>query len=677
MTTLAAFDDCLQRAMALHRTAQPDEAARLYCRLLVVFPGHSGLLLLLGAALSVLRQDVDGLRWIGRAGAATPDAPGLAANRANALIRARRRAAALCRDGQVEAGWPPLAAALSQAQGAEVGTLVDDALNHAAHLIENGRAAAAARLCRHLLPYAQGEAALLYHLWGIALRQDGRMDEALLACARAILLQPGLAAAYFNLGNLLVDVHGRRDGGFEAWRRAQILAPHDGRVAATYAHALVGADRKEAAVAAYRRAVALDGQNADLLHSLANLLRDRGHPTEARRLYRRAMLLAPEDGRISLSLIWLLIHINDHDGAVAATRVLLHRAIATSTLSTCALQAVACLVDFSIHAPDVMETAFALARRVWRRHPHDTAAFYTVVHQLYRDGRLRLAGKLAARMLARFTPQAIAADAFLRIWSLCRFDTGFFARLTTAPPPDDQLPPLRWEEPATRFDRPVLFVTCDERYWSIYGSDLVDSLFTHCPDPALHLHLIDPSAATLEQARRECRRRGRRINVTHENTSERMVADFPPADGPERKTYLASVRFPRLATLLRVYTTPVVMLDADCLVEGNLYRFFRTLGQTDAAVIRAPGFGPTREYNARFLYLRPNTATRRLVDLTSRYILDYLRHGQPFWMLDQAALYCCWDHLDRQGLAPSLMSFPDLATLCHYEKASLTPTAGG
>lgn len=168
----------------------------------------------------------------------------------------------------------------------------DEALKHAAGLIDAGRAAEGLKLFRRLVVVAPGEGAC----WGALARWAdavGRTDIAIALISRAIVAQPTRAQSWNDLGNLLDAL--KRPGARRAFERAVALGPVEPDHWANLARQGLVEDRIAAGMAAYRRALFLAPDHADSWAGLGmNALAAGRPPADADRALSLAVALRPD-----------------------------------------------------------------------------------------------------------------------------------------------------------------------------------------------------------------------------------------------------------------------------------------------------------------------------------------------------------------------------------------------
>lgn len=164
-----------------------------------------------------------------------------------------------------------------------------------AALFNAGRFSELESAARQLLARSP-EAGFVWKVLAVALQQQGR--DALAALQRAAELLPQDAEAQANLAHVCnLAGAGLRAGRLElalaACRRALALQPGNADLHVLLGNALAEAGRLNEAVASYRAALAISPDHAGVICNLGNVLMEAGRFDEAVALYRRAVELQP------------------------------------------------------------------------------------------------------------------------------------------------------------------------------------------------------------------------------------------------------------------------------------------------------------------------------------------------------------------------------------------------
>ena len=168
---------------------------------------------------------------------------------------------------------------------------VQNALAEGLRHHQAGRLADAERLYRQILAIDPEHADSL-HLLGIIAHQMRSYDVAADLIGRAIKGNAKVSYYHGNLG-LVLSAQGKLDAAVASYRRALALQPNYIEACNNLGNALIDQGKLEEAVASFRRALVLDPKFADSHNNLGNALKEQGKLEEAAASYRRAIALRP------------------------------------------------------------------------------------------------------------------------------------------------------------------------------------------------------------------------------------------------------------------------------------------------------------------------------------------------------------------------------------------------
>ncbi|GAA4259275.1 tetratricopeptide repeat protein [Azospirillum formosense] len=486
---------------------------------------------------------------------------------------------------------------------------------------QSGRPVAALPLLRRAVALRPGDADFLGNL-ARSLRAAGQSEKAERAFARTAALDPADVQAAFTLGTLRLE-RGDAAGAAAAFARALARLPDFAEARINRANALAALGRTEDAARLRRQAVALAPSHPDALHNAAvSALADAGLD----RPLSHARRLDPELVERAGRALGHALAIDPQHGAAAD-----------------ALIGAALALVQAGQAPEwLLDRAARTALTVLRRTPRDTRAAAVVAYRFYRRGRTDLAARFMRRVSRRFTPSEVEADFELRLWSMVRAGRRGLDGLPDADTLQDSFPPLDLLAAPPAGSGPVLAVSCDDGYYRRFATGLLDSVEGAGGGAAVHVHVVNPSPETLA----DLARRRERLRLSY----SREEVDFTGWDDHRRTTYYACVRFLRWHQLMVRWGRPLLHLDADCTLDGDLGAVAALLDGADVGLLRdARWRGPTREITVCFAAFQPTPRGRAFLASTAAYIGAFLRNGRGFWMLDQAAPFAVLDALERRG----------------------------
>ena len=187
--------------------------------------------------------------------------------------------------------------------------------------------------------------------------------------------------------------------------------------------------------------------------------------------------------------------------------------------------------------------------------------------------------------------------------------------------------------PKDAADRVTVFVCMDTSYCLRYLGSIAASIARNSPEANLHVHIVNP-----HDRARDCLRAAEQMlgsdRVSHGFETVRLV-DF---DDSQRRTYFASIRFVRLAELMRRAPGTYFVMDVDNIVRGDLGICRSLTRNADVLIRNRFAIEPHLSVAACGIVLANSEATRAFMDRTAAYVLDAFHTGHVAWYLDQIAL---------------------------------------
>ncbi|MBP2229551.1 tetratricopeptide (TPR) repeat protein [Azospirillum agricola] len=516
---------------------------------------------------------------------------------------------------------------------------------------------------------------------GLLLMQRRRPAEAVDVFRRVVDAQPSVPDHWANFGGML-RAAGRAEDAGNAHRRALALAPAHGAAAFNLANLLGpappdGAGRPLDAEAWYERVLAVTPNHKQARNNLDVLWEKNAGRFEA--AARRLIALEPASIRAHESLARTLLPRSgligwcsskardfDLDAALAAfDHLRAVQAIHPDESGTGRLWRALALDLLQLGKLDDGRLE-RVARAAWRQlrvAPRDVLCAALVGYHVCRRGRLGLASRLQVRFASRFTTAEIEADPELGYWSMLRADDGFLEQL---PPVDSvlaRLPALETLVDGTGGEAgatgPVILLSGDEIYARRFGPKLLQSIADHSPGVSVVLNLVSPSAAMLDLVA-DWRR--------HYPLSFGVSCERPDLSGwsqHRRSTYFACARFVRAFQWHRRLDRPVIVLDLDAEVRGDLRRLAEEMaGQDVGLLLDGRRRGPFREILAGFVCYNDTPPARRFLETVAAYIGHFLLDAEPRWMLDQTA-HLAAHHRFRHADPPLRIRWHDFQTFAH------------
>jgi hypothetical protein len=187
-------------------------------------------------------------------------------------------------------------------------------------------------------------------------------------------------------------------------------------------------------------------------------------------------------------------------------------------------------------------------------------------------------------------------------------------------------------------ERFVFLSSCDERYLDRFGQAVVTALDETGAKTTYHLHIVDPTpdlAEKMEALQASCS-----SLALHYSTEVYGGND----EGYTRAEYYACSRLVRLPEVMALYNRDVFMWDVDTDHVENLRALTNAMKGFDLGYFHMENTRLTLASHLATVYFSNTEATRRCARIIRNYVLAKLP-TTPYWLLDQAAVYCTSEYL--------------------------------
>jgi hypothetical protein len=189
----------------------------------------------------------------------------------------------------------------------------------------------------------------------------------------------------------------------------------------------------------------------------------------------------------------------------------------------------------------------------------------------------------------------------------------------------------------------IFFAACDERYLDRFGEMTTRALDATGAQTIFHVHVVDPTpalGAKIERLRASC------SSLDLRYSSERVALDW--LEGYGRASYYACSRLVRLPEVFARYRRDVFMWDMDTEEVKGLPALVEAMEGHDLGYFEMKNTLPSLICHLAAVYYVRTPASLRLADLTAKCVLAKLVSRRPFWLLDQASLFCASRYLQKQ-----------------------------
>lgn len=200
-------------------------------------------------------------------------------------------------------------------------------------------------------------------------------------------------------------------------------------------------------------------------------------------------------------------------------------------------------------------------------------------------------------------------------------------------------------EPEELQDASVVMFACDDTYFKRFARTQLLSLMQADGKIGIHVHIINPSEASLSWLDSFADRYFDQLIVSHENIPDKLLKNI---------SYLASCRFINMPDFIRRFERPYLAVDADALLNSpdHLTSFF---AQVKEPTVFYSEFSPVWDtISAPFTYV-PNTEDGlAFIDTVQHFLIRsfFEKGGTSFWYIDQMALQgATLAHADKVQLA--------------------------
>jgi hypothetical protein len=179
----------------------------------------------------------------------------------------------------------------------------------------------------------------------------------------------------------------------------------------------------------------------------------------------------------------------------------------------------------------------------------------------------------------------------------------------------------------------IFLSSCDQRYLEKFGETVVRALDAIGARTVYHLHVIDPSpdvASIIARLQSLC------SSLTLGYSTE---AYGGAVKGYSRAEYYACGRLIRLPEIFALYDCDVFMWDVDTNAVNDFGSVVAAMTGADLGYFQMKNTRLTLVSHLATVFFANTAATQRLSRIIRNYILTKFPTS-PFWLLDQASVYC-------------------------------------
>lgn len=195
-----------------------------------------------------------------------------------------------------------------------------------------------------------------------------------------------------------------------------------------------------------------------------------------------------------------------------------------------------------------------------------------------------------------------------------------------------------WLIEKTHRQKTTVLVACDEKYYYEHALTLLYSIdTTNQAELDVHLHIYNCNAA-LQAHVEEMRKALPELHISLTSETVENQAGM--------NVHYACRRFIFLRHALETFDTPVLALDADCLVRRPWSAVHEEAGRSGFILTCNENAPLWEQVLGGFVYAEPSPVTLSYFDIVARFIDHNLNVQNTRWFLDQVALSFALDYLN-------------------------------
>lgn len=198
----------------------------------------------------------------------------------------------------------------------------------------------------------------------------------------------------------------------------------------------------------------------------------------------------------------------------------------------------------------------------------------------------------------------------------------------------DLLPPLEGDLPPA-CPRGFIYTSCNDPYLDLYGRDLIRSAQVKSPDQHFHLHLYDPTEASIRSLDKQVEQGKLTVTWDYHKQAKQPLA----LDGI---FYFQNLRFIRMWQVLKASQSAMFLVDSDAVIRNDLSPAFDAQKDTDVSLyLRVKRRNPLRRLLASAVIINPTENGIRYARDCAAVFVPYLLNGatEP---IDQMLLHLVW-----------------------------------
>jgi tetratricopeptide (TPR) repeat protein len=237
------------------------------------------------------------------------------------------------------------------------------------------------------------------------------------------------------------------------------------------------------------------------------------------------------------------------------------------------------------------------------------------------------------------------------IYENIRFAPAFYDELRAMPDEDllRDIPPLIEVTLPCPDPKGVLYLSCNYMYFYAFALPMIVSMCDRSPLTAVHVHIMD---ADEEQTALALAFLKALNPLKFALSIERPGLQTGKTDA---RCYYHAIRFIRYYEHLKLYNSPLWLMDVDAVVNRDLGELFGQLEGKDVAMRIRPGrLEPWNQFNACIVGASQTPASLEYFRLVAAYIAHFHQKKMLRWGIDQLAMYGVYADMEDRSQAPTL-----------------------
>lgn len=202
----------------------------------------------------------------------------------------------------------------------------------------------------------------------------------------------------------------------------------------------------------------------------------------------------------------------------------------------------------------------------------------------------------------------------------------------------------------------AVLASCNGRYFDQFGDGFLASVKDHLRGATVHIHLLNPTEASLARLSRE-----------------EADVSYTVAETPDEPTYFACARFLVAAEIMLQRQTDLLITDIDVRFTSATDSLAEAMEHYDGGLFERPFTSPMEICHCSLSYFRCNGPSAIFLAMLRDYIQEMLtRNRHQMWMLDQSALFVVSRRLMQELPGGGKFRWVDLGVatgwpLVHYQ----------